>query len=107
MELTGGGTLHEVFSLRQRRTQRPVVDGSAHVATLSLDRVLVLHRGMALAGLWCVELELDPAFAGEDERAQATLLDGLLNELLAVQGPSVEPLTKLELAMALLDHASH
>jgi len=107
LSLAGGRDLHEVFALRQRRTQRPVTERRAQVATLSLDRVLVLHRGTTLGGLWCVEVELDAAAARREARAQAALLDGLLTELLAVEGLSVEPLTKLERAMTLLDHAAH
>ena len=101
LDLTGGRPLHEQFALRQRRTQRSVSDGHAPVGTLSLDRVLVLHGGEPAGRLWCVELELQRGTAprGEDEAA------GLLADLLAVGGLSIEPLTKLERAMELLDRA--
>jgi inorganic triphosphatase YgiF len=101
LDLTGGQPLREQFALRQRRTQRSVRDGDDPVGTLSLDRILVLLRGEPAGRLLCVELELErtTALHREDEAA------GLLADLLAVGGLSVEPLTKLERARALLDRA--
>lgn len=101
LEMTGGLPLREKFALRQRRTQRPVSDGDSSVGTLSLDSVLVLLRGDPAGHLLCVELELEGRTATHREDQAA----GLLAELLAVGGLSVEPLTKLERAMTLLHRA--
>ncbi len=101
LDLTGGEPLREQFALRQRRTQRSVSDPDGPVATLSLDSVLVLFRGEPAGRLWCVELELERGKAPHREDHAA----GLLADLLAVGGLSVEPLTKLERAMAFLDRA--
>jgi len=103
LELTGGQPLHERFALRQRRTRRSVSDGTTRVGTLSLDRVLVILRGEPAGGLSCVELELEPRtdLPREDDAAR------LLADLLAVGGLTIEPLTKLERAMALLDRAQN
>jgi hypothetical protein len=108
LELTGGQQLEERFLLRQRRTQRAVSDGTARIGILSLDRVLVLRRGNPVGRLWCVELEvaLEPANAALRGSAAKGLLGGLLSDLLAVGGLAVEPLTKLERAVALLDHVA-
>jgi len=101
VEMTGGQPLREQFALRQRRTQRPVSDRDRSVGTLSLDSVLVLLRGEPAGHLWCVELELEGRTATHHEDQAASMLA----ELLAVGGLSVEPLTKLERAMVLLDRA--
>jgi len=101
LEMTGGQPLREQFTLRQRRTQRSVSDRDGPVGTLSLDLVLVLLREDPAGRLWCVELELEGRTATHHEDQAASMLA----ELLAVGGLSVEPLTKLERAMALLDHA--
>ena len=101
LDLTGGEPLREQFALRQRRTQRSVSDPDGPVGTLSLDSVLVLFRGEPAGRLWCVELELERGKAPHREDHAA----GLLADLLAVGGLSVEPLTKLERAMAFLDRA--
>jgi len=102
LELAGGRELQDWFSLRQHRTQRAVRDASGPIATLSLDRVEVVQHGKSSGHLWCVELELLPTTAGLGESAGQDLLAGLL----AVGGLTAEPLTKLERALALIDHAS-
>jgi hypothetical protein len=68
----------------------------------------VLRRGNRIGRLWCVELEvaLEPANAAVRGSAARGLLGGLLSDLLAVGGLAVEPLTKLERAVALLDHVA-
>jgi len=101
LEMTGGQPLREQFALRQRRTQRSVGDGDGSVGTLSLDSVLVLHREDPAGRLWCVELELERERAAHREDQAVSMLA----DLLAVGGLSVEPLTKLERAMTLLDRA--
>jgi inorganic triphosphatase YgiF len=101
LDMTGGQPLREQLALRQRRTQRSVSDRDGFVGTLSLDCVLVLLREDPAGRLWCVELELERGRAAHREEQAA----GMLADLLAVGGLSVEPLTKLERAMALLDHA--
>ena len=102
LELTGGRQLHERFVLRQRRTERSVRDGLVRVGTLSLDRVNVVQHGAPIGRLWCVELEL--------ERTTAAALQGpmrrLLADLLAVGDLAIEPMTKLERAVALIDRVS-
>jgi len=97
LDLSGGRPLRGQFALRQRRTQRSVRDGVALVGTLSLDRILVLLRGEPAGRLWCVELEVERGRAYREYESA-----GMLAELLAVEGLTVEPLTKLERAIALV-----
>jgi inorganic triphosphatase YgiF len=98
LELSHGEALREQLALMQRRTQRSVYDQRGRLATLSLDRVVVIQHGEAAGRLWCVELELDSGAAAREKA-----LARLLGDLLAVAGLSVEPRTKLERAMALID----
>ena len=106
IELTGGRPLREQFTLRQTRTQRPVGGAKQLVGTLSLDRVLVVRDGAPASRLWCVELELaSSAEARVPDRAANESLSRLLADLVAVGGLTVEPMTKLERALALLARA--
>jgi inorganic triphosphatase YgiF len=102
LELTGGRELHERLALRQRRTERSVRDRLVRVGTLSLDQVSVVQHGATIGRLWCVELELERTtpVPGEDPMRR------LLADLLAVGGLAIEPLTKLERAVVLLDRVS-
>ncbi len=103
LELTGGRELEERLILRQRRTERRVSDRLLRIGTLSLDRVGVIRRGEAIGRLWCVELELERTSALHREGDTHRLLAEILAELLAVEGLAIEPLTKLERAVALID----
>jgi inorganic triphosphatase YgiF len=102
LELADGRPLREQFTLRQRRTERSVGGEKERMGTLSLDRVVVMLEYEPVGRLWCVELELaGTSDAAADADAKA-LLPGLLADLLAGGGLSIEPLTKLERALALL-----
>jgi inorganic triphosphatase YgiF len=103
LELTGGRPLREQFTLEQRRTQRGVGNEQNRLGTLSLDRVLILHEGQPVGRLWCVELELAGTSAEATGDAVDAMLPHLLADLLAAGGLTIEPLTKLEQALALLD----
>ena len=106
LELADGRPLREQFTLRQRRTERSVGGGQDRVGTLSLDRVVVVLEDEPAGRLWCVELELAGSANGAADAADPkALLPGLLADLLAVGGLSIEPLTKLERALALLGRA--
>ena len=105
LELAGGRPLHEQLTLRQRRTQRSVGVEQDRIGTLSLDRVLVVHEGEAVASLWCVELELDDAAVATGDRIVTARLPGFLADLLGSGGLTIEPLTKLERALELLGRA--
>ena len=102
LELTGGRQLQERLVLRQRRTERSVRDGLVRVGTLSLDRVSVVQHGAPIGRLWCVELELERTTAAPREGRMRRLLA----DLLAVGGLAIEPLTKLERAVVLIDRVS-
>ncbi len=101
LELAAGRPLHEQLSLRQRRTQRAVGGEHDRLGTLSLDRVLVVLGGEPVGRLWCVELELAGSGLAGD-RAVTARLPGLLADLLRIVGLTIEPLTKLERALALV-----
>ena len=102
LELTGGRELQERFVLRQRRTERSVRDGLVRVGILSLDRVSVVQHGAPIGRLWCVELEIERTTAAPREGP----IRRLLADLLAVGGLAIEPMTKLERAVALIDRVS-
>ena len=103
LELTGGRPLREQFKLEQRRTERAVGSEQDRLGTLSIDRVLILREGQPLGRLWCVELELAGSRAEATDRTDDAMLPRLLADLLAAGGLTIEPLTKLEQALALLD----
>lgn len=105
LELADGRPLHEQFTLRQRRTERSVGGEQDRIGTLSLDRVLVILEGEPVGRLWCVELELAGSTNAAADFAARALLPGLLADLLATGGLSVEPLTKLERASAHIGRA--
>jgi len=68
--------------------------------------VVVVLEDEPAGRLWCVELELAGSANGAADAADPkALLPGLLADLLAVGGLSIEPLTKLERALALLGRA--
>ena len=92
--LSGGAPLVERLRLQQRRTERPLSMGGRRVATLSLDRVVIV-RGERRAGeLFIVELELVDADALRDDELQ-----GLADALAARPGLVPDPRTKLEHAL--------
>ncbi len=105
IELADGRPLRERFTLRQTRTQRVVGPERRPIGALSLDRVLVVRDGEPMGTLWCVELEL--AGTSRPTGITSELLPGLLADLLATDGLCVEPKTKLERALALLDRAGY
>jgi inorganic triphosphatase YgiF len=96
--MRGGRALVERFTLRQRRTERPVQMGGRRCGLLSLDRGVVERGGRQVGLLRIVELELDPS----------ALTSGLDPEPLAraltrVAGLHPDPATKLEHALILLE----
>jgi inorganic triphosphatase YgiF len=98
LALSGGGALVERLSLDQLRTERAVTLAGSPSGTLSLDDVRVTRDGVERGHFRVVELELDVG----------ALRDGLdlaplLSALEAIPGLRVEPRTKLERALALLD----
>jgi inorganic triphosphatase YgiF len=97
--LTGGMPLVERFALRQDRAERDAVIGAACVATLSLDRVRVVHEGREVGRFASVELELMPGIGATPWLAE------LRAALVAEIGLQLDPLSKLEHAVALLEHA--
>ncbi len=99
--LSGDAPLVERLALRQERGERAVRVGDAHVGTLSLDRVDVLHRGDPVGRLFVVELEL----AGDAAR-DPSLIARLSDALAAVDGLSPDPASKLEHALALVAAAA-
>jgi inorganic triphosphatase YgiF len=101
VELAGGRPLEEWFTLRQARTQRPVGAETRPIGTLSLDRVTVIRNSEPLGRLWCVELELAGGGSETAHGEGLVMLPGLLADLLAGGGLAVEPMTKLERALAL------
>jgi inorganic triphosphatase YgiF len=104
VQLSGGRPLSVQFILRQTRTQRAVWDDVHRVGTLSLDWVQVVREDVLAGRMWGVELELaDPAVGGSN--GTASYLPRLLEDLVSFGGLTVEPLTKLERAMALLGDA--
>ena len=96
--MSGGRPLVERFTLRQRRTERPVLMGGRRCGLLSLDRSVVEHSGRQVGLLRIVELELDPS-------ALASGLDPepLGRALTRVAGLDPDPATKLEHALLLLE----
>ena len=98
MALSGGAALVERLSLDQLRTERAATLAGRPAGTLSLDDVRVTRDGIERGRFWVVELELDV-------RALRDGLDlaPLLAALEAAPGLQVEPHTKLERALALLD----
>ena len=96
--MTGEGALVERFRLEQERTERAVALDGARVGLLSLDRGMILQRGVEVGRLAVVELELDPA-ALERGTDPAPLAAALA----AVPGLVADPSSKLERALALLD----
>jgi inorganic triphosphatase YgiF len=96
--MSGGRPLVERFTLRQRRTERPVLMGGRRCGLLSLDRSVVEDRGRQVGRLRIVELELDPM-------AIASALDPepLARALTHVAGLHPDPATKLEHALRLLE----
>jgi inorganic triphosphatase YgiF len=105
VELAGDRPLREQLTLRQRRTQRAVGSDHDRVGTLSLDRVLVVRDGEPMGRLWCVELELAGSTVAAADRNAGVLVPRLLAELLSVGELAIEPLTKLERALALVGRA--
>ena len=93
IELTGGGALHETFALRQRRTERAVIDQGRRVGTLSLDSVEVVGEPAATDPLLVVELEL------ADEHALDRSRFDELAAALVSHGLEPDPRTKLEHAL--------
>ena len=96
--MSGGRPLVERFTLRQRRTERPVLMGGRRCGLLSLDRSVVEHGGRQVGLLRIVELELVPS-------ALASGLDAepLSQALTRVANLRPDPLTKLEHALRLLE----
>jgi inorganic triphosphatase YgiF len=97
--LSAGARLVERLALRQERTERDLTIGTERVATLSLDRVTVLHLGEEIGRFASVELELAP------EQDAGRWLSELREALSAVIGLRPDALSKLEHALALLDDA--
>jgi hypothetical protein len=93
--MSGGAPLVERFVLEQQRTERAVSVDGRQVGSLSLDLVSVLHEGMELGRLLIVELEFRP---GPVDPAAPDLTDALR----AVPGLAIDPLSKLEHALAML-----
>jgi inorganic triphosphatase YgiF len=96
--LAGGAALVERFVLLQERTERDVLVEGERVATLSLDVVTILDRGMERGRLLVVELELTSAESLPGDRFEA-----LAATLAARAGLRPDPHTKLEHATALLN----
>lgn len=95
LRLAGGAPLTERLALRQRRTEREVTADGARVATLTLDRVQVLHAGRPIGDMRVVELELAASGAALDP----AIVDALL------QRPRLrlEPASKLERALEMIN----
>lgn len=98
LELSDGQPLRERLALRQQRTERGVSAESA-LGTLSLDRVTVLRAGEQVGQFLAVELELRP------DAIEADTSQELLRELASIRGLEPEPRSKLERALAMLDHS--
>jgi inorganic triphosphatase YgiF len=98
-QLAAGSSLVERLALLQQRTEREVRIGSERVGRLSLDRVRVSHTGRDLGAFASVELELSP-----DDAAEQWLMP-LRDALDDLDGLQRDPHTKLEHALALIDHA--
>jgi inorganic triphosphatase YgiF len=96
--MTGGRPLLERFTLRQRRTERPVLMGGRRCGLLSLDRSVVEHGGRQVGLLRIVELELDPGAV-----ASGLDPDQLAGALTRVAGLHPDPATKLEHALLLIE----
>ncbi len=99
--LAEGGSLVERLVLHQQRAERSVLVAGKRVGTLSLDRVEVLKDREPLGRLFVVELELAVPSA-----ADAALVDELSAALVAVDGLSPDPSSKLEHALHLVDGAA-
>jgi inorganic triphosphatase YgiF len=97
MQLAGGATLAERFSLAQARTERAVRLDARQIGNLSLDRVRVVHDQAVVGRMLVVELELDPG-ALEDGLDPGPLARALGE----VAGLVADPASKLERALALL-----
>jgi hypothetical protein len=67
--------------------------------------VLVVRDGEPMGRLWCVELELAGSTVAAADRNAGVLVARLLAELLSVGELAIEPLTKLERALALVGRA--
>lgn len=96
--LRDGAPLVERFVLRQVRVERDVILDERRIGTLSLDTVVVEHRGQPCGCFHVVELEL-AADAGGEGRALAVLAA----ELEDIRGLAAEPRSKLEHALGLID----
>jgi inorganic triphosphatase YgiF len=97
VQLTGGAEMVERFTLRQQRTERPVIVDGERVATLSLDVAAIVDGERECGRLLVVELELASPEALAVDRF--TALAGLLAER---AGLEPEPRSKLEHALELL-----
>jgi inorganic triphosphatase YgiF len=95
LAMSGGAPLVERFVLEQQRTERAVSVDGRQVGSLSLDLVRVLFASVELGQLLVVELEFRP---GPVDAAAPDLTDALL----AVPGLAIDPLSKLEHALAML-----
>ncbi|HEX2767209.1 MAG TPA: CYTH domain-containing protein [Candidatus Limnocylindria bacterium] len=69
--LRRGAPLEERLTLRQVRTERPVLVDGRRIATLSLDTVTVVHAGAEHGTFAVVEVEL----GGDGPEAEATLAE--------------------------------
>lgn len=94
--MAGDEPLIERFALDQERTEREVRLHRLRIGTLSLDRVRVLHRDAELGQLRLVELELDPLAVGLDARPLSSALE-------SIPGLRLDPMTKLEHALAMIE----
>jgi inorganic triphosphatase YgiF len=97
VQLAAGAPLAERLALVQVRTERPVVVRGAHVGTLSLDRVTVVHGDRPAGRLFVVELELSAEAAADEP-----LLASLSAALAAVDGLAPDPTSKLDHALRLV-----
>jgi inorganic triphosphatase YgiF len=97
IELSAGHPLVERLALAQRRTERPVTVEGRGIGLLSLDRVTILHAGVEMGRLCCVELES----AGPDAEAIVPLAAALA----AIDGLAADRQTKLERALGMIERA--
>jgi hypothetical protein len=94
--MRAGKPLGERLVLVQRRRERTAKVKGRLIALLSLDEVLVIHRGAEVGRLELVELEQAPG-AAETEFARSG------SALAAVPGLVPDGRSKLERALALID----
>jgi inorganic triphosphatase YgiF len=95
LSLAGTRPLTELLRLRQDRVERGVAVRGARLATLSLDRVSIEHRGREVGRLAVVEIEADPGTSAE-------VLAPIVGALAAHPGLVPDQQTKLEHALALM-----